>query len=115
MTEIDDKMLEAFFRETRETQIEDDGFTTRVLRQLPDRTLQLSRLWTLFCVAVGAVLFVWVGGWETLVTSFKVLVCTSVVDCHPLSLLLSVCVLSALAIYETVRNIDLQELFYRSI
>ena len=61
----DDQLLEQFFREAREVKVPDNGFTERVMEQIPDgRTLKLSRLWTAFCVAVAAVFFVVMHGWE---------------------------------------------------
>ena len=66
MTEIDnDKLLKDFFAENKR-EIADNGFS----RRLPDRSNRLARLWTVFVMAVGATLFVTLGGleavWETL-------------------------------------------------
>ena len=70
MTEIDnDKLLKDFFAENKR-EIADNGFSRRVMHQLPDRSNRLARLWTLFVMTVGAVLFITLGGlqavWETL-------------------------------------------------
>ena len=70
MTEIDnDKLLKDFFAENKR-EIADNGFSLRVMHHLPDRTIRLARLWTVFVMAVGATLFVTLGGleavWETL-------------------------------------------------
>ena len=48
MTEIDDKLLQQFFEPARQKQIEDNGFTERVMRRLPDKAkaLKLSNYWT---------------------------------------------------------------------
>ena len=56
-------------------QIEDNGFTERVMQHLPDETFakahRLSTLWTLFCVIVGAVLFFVFGGWQVVVGLYE--------------------------------------------
>ena len=61
MTEIDnDKLLKDFFAENKR-EIADNGFSRRVMHQLPDRSNRLARLWTLFVMTVGAVLFITLG------------------------------------------------------
>lgn len=70
MTEIDnDKLLKDFFAENKR-EIADNGFSRRVMHHLPDRSNRLARLWTVSVMAVGATLFVTLGGleavWETL-------------------------------------------------
>ena len=62
----DDLLLEQFFQPARQMELADDGFTRRVMHSLPERRLQLSRLWTAFCLAVGLLLFTLVGGWHML-------------------------------------------------
>ena len=63
-------MLENFFKQSAQQQIEDDGFTERVMQSLPERKLltahRLSQLWTLFCVVVGVALFFAFGGLQVL-------------------------------------------------
>ena len=70
MTDKDNLLVEAFFKEAAQQQIEDNGFTERVMGQLPARGAsterRLSRLWTLFCVVVALALFILLGGWESL-------------------------------------------------
>ena len=70
MTDRDDMMLESFFKQAAQQQIEDDGFTERVMQNLPERRLvtarRLSQLWTLFCVVVGVALFFAFGGLQVL-------------------------------------------------
>ena len=62
MTDKDNMMIEAFFKQAAQQQIEDNGFTERVMHNLPDRKAQvvrrLSQLWTLFCLVVAGVLFI---------------------------------------------------------
>ena len=70
MTDKDDIMLENFFKQAAQQQIEDNGFTERVMQSLPERKLltvhRLSQLWTLFCVVVGVALFFAFGGLQLL-------------------------------------------------
>ena len=66
MTDNDDIMLEGFFKQAAQQQIEDDGFTERVMYSLPDHqsdiVRKMSRLWTWFCVILSVALFFVFGG-----------------------------------------------------
>ena len=68
MTDKENVMIEDFFKQAAQQQIEDNGFTERVMHSLPDRkdhvVRRLSQLWTLFCIAVAGVLFFMFGGWQ---------------------------------------------------
>ena len=70
MTDKDNIMIEEFFKQAAQQQIEDNGFTERVMMNLPEtsaeRVRRLSRLWTIFCGVVGVVLFFVFGGWQIL-------------------------------------------------
>lgn len=58
-------MLEQLFRPMKEMKVADNGFTERVMQQLPRRDVwHLSRMWTAFCLTVAVVLFVLLRGWE---------------------------------------------------
>lgn len=46
-----EKLIERFFNENP-IEIEDNGFSRRVMRRLPDRPARLNRLWTGFCAAM---------------------------------------------------------------
>lgn len=55
MTDNDNIIIEQLFSEARKTEIEDNGFSHRVMRSLPDtiapisrHTIIISRLWTFF-------------------------------------------------------------------
>jgi len=83
MTDKDNIMIEDFFKQAAQQQIEDNGFTERVMAQIAEREKQpsavirhLSLLWTWFCVAVGLALFFIFGGWESLKASIMVLIST---------------------------------------
>ncbi len=81
MTDDSERLLQQFFSEAARQQIADDGFTERVMQQLPVRKPAVSRnflrLWTLACVAVYVVLFVVLDGWQLLLTHVEVLVRTA--------------------------------------
>ena len=64
----DERLLEQFFQAARQVELDDDGFTERVMRRLPDRSLRLSRLWTAACIVAGLLLFTLLGGWQSLLT-----------------------------------------------
>ena len=74
MTDKDNMMIESFFKQAAQQQIEDNGFTERVMHSLPDRKAnvvkRLSQLWTLFCIAVAGVLFFMFGGWQVVTSLF---------------------------------------------
>ena len=64
------QFLDELFKQAAQQQIEDNGFTKRVMQQLPDvrtdNVRRLSRLWSLFCILVGVGLFFAFGGWQVL-------------------------------------------------
>ena len=74
MTDKDNMMIEDFFKQAARQQVEDNGFTERVMHSLPDRKMEavrkLSQLWTLFCMAVAGVLFFMFGGWQVVTGLF---------------------------------------------
>ena len=79
MTEKENKLIEDLFKQAAQQQIEDNGFTERVMEQV-ERVDQaslvphrLSQLWTWFCIAVSLVLFYVFNGWEMLKASLMVL------------------------------------------
>ena len=64
-----DQFLADLFKQAAQQQIEDNGFTERVMQNLPTSTVtvrRLSRLWSLFCILVGVGLFFAFGGWQVL-------------------------------------------------
>lgn len=63
LTENENKLIENLFDEARRQEIEDDGFSRRVMRSLPSadsqftvRMRRISRLWTAFCIMLGIAL-----------------------------------------------------------
>ena len=78
MTDKDNVLIERFFKQAAEQQIEDNGFTKRVMESLPESQVEkahrLSLLWTVFCVVMSVVLFFVFGGWQALKASIMVAV-----------------------------------------
>lgn len=70
MEDKNDILLKQLFAEASKQQIPDNGFTERVMMNLPEmgdsRVRTLSRLWTLFCLVVGVVLFWLFSGWPVI-------------------------------------------------
>ncbi|MBQ9215507.1 MAG: DUF5056 domain-containing protein [Prevotella sp.] len=73
MTDKDNIMLEEFFKQAAQQQIEDRGFTERVMKNLPDRKIEIARklscLWTIFCIVIGVALFFLLGGWQSVTST----------------------------------------------
>ena len=80
MREDNDLLLQQFFSNAAQQQIEDNGFTERVMQRLPSRINWFSRLWTMFCIVVFAVLFVVFHGWELLAVQLEVLLRTWTIE-----------------------------------
>ena len=68
------QFLDDLFKQAAQQQIEDNGFTERVMQNLPDTQIvtlrRLSRLWSLFCILVAMGLFFAFGGWQVLTGLF---------------------------------------------
>ena len=77
MNDNENILIESFFKEAAQQQIEDNGFTERVMANLPAGEVnlahRLTRLWTWFCVVLGGVLFFLLNGWDSLKASFNML------------------------------------------
>jgi len=83
MTENDNRLLEQFFQEAAVQQIEDNGFTERVMERISEQTegatsrpilrsSLLSHLWTMFCVILFVVAFIIMQGWHSLLQTAQV-------------------------------------------
>ena len=72
MEDKNDILLKQLFEEAAKQTIEDNGFTERVMMNLPEtdmagaRVRTLSHLWTLFCVGVALIAFWLAKGWPVL-------------------------------------------------
>ena len=64
----DNELLEHFFKDVHQMTIADNGFSDRVMEQIPrSNTSRLSVMWTLFCVFIAVMLFVAFDGWKLMV------------------------------------------------
>ena len=63
-------MLKQLFEQAAQQQIEDNGFSERVMANLPERSgysvRTLSRLWTMFCLIIGMLAFWLASGYSAL-------------------------------------------------
>ena len=96
MTENDDKLLESFFAGQRQ-EVADNGFTRRVMHNLPRRSNRLARLWTAGGFTLAAVLFVLLDGaqlvWDALRETFTSTIESGMAQADPRSVILAVGVL----------------------
>jgi len=125
MTDKDNLLIDEFFKQAAQQQIEDNGFTERVMMNLPEsrpeeKAHRLSLLWTLFCVVVSVVLFFVFGGLEALKASmlvalqgvltslsvFLTTVPTTEVPVNPLVLLLLAAFVLVYLPYRTYRKLS---------
>jgi hypothetical protein len=56
MMKTDDELLKQFFSEHKQI-IDDNGFSRQVIKNLPDRSLWISNVWTTCCRALALILF----------------------------------------------------------
>ena len=80
MTDNDNLLIENFFKQAAQQQIEDNGFTERVMEQIAQTkpsTRRMSILWTWSCVIIALVLFILLGGWESLKATMMVWMTTA--------------------------------------
>ncbi len=70
MMENDDKLLKDFFNDNRQ-EIEDNGFTRRVMHRLPSHSRRLSQIWTTFCFTLALVLFVSLNGLQLILATLR--------------------------------------------
>ena len=84
MIDDNDRLLQQFFSEAASQQIEDNGFTERVMQHLPSRMNWFVRIWNTVCIVLFAVLFVVFRGWDLLAVQLEVLLRT--MSTHSLSI-----------------------------
>ena len=127
MDMTDNELLEQLFRPMREMQIEDDGFTDRVMQQIELQespavagtaarnsslftlhsslsTKRLAHLWTALCIAIAVVLFIVMRGWITIGQGIYNLLTTPPTVHSLLMLIITVSVPALIALTETVRH-----------
>ena len=99
----DNELLEQLFRPMKEMELQDNGFTDRVVQQLPRRDVRrLSRLWTAFCIVVAVTAFVLLRGWELIGYGLMMLANTPPTHQQLLTFVVSVGAVGLLAISEVV-------------
>lgn len=100
MTDHDELLLEQFFQQARDTQLPDGGFARRVMNRLPERSLRLSRLWTVFCLALIALLFTVGGAWKLLLADVLTYFHTATMPAILVQAIVCAAVLTALTVAE---------------
>lgn len=96
MIEDNERLLQQFFSEAASQQIDDNGFTERVMQRLSsadaERTAfdvqRISRLWTWFCILLFVVLFIVCRGWELLAVHFEVMLRTMATQSFSINLMM---------------------------
>lgn len=96
MIEDNERLLQHFFSEAASQQIDDNGFTERVMQRLSsadaERTAfdvqRVSRLWTWFCILLFVVLFIVCRGWELLAVHFEVMLRTMATQSFSINLMM---------------------------
>ena len=95
MIDDNERLLKQFFSEAANQQIEDNGFTERVMQQIEAEhqpsAISLhtfSRLWTIFCVSIFAILFVVFRGWDLLIVQFEVMLRTMATQSFSINLMM---------------------------
>ena len=115
----DNELLEQLFRPAREMEMEDNGFTNRVMQQIETaearsaiaatpqaarNTKRYVHLWTAFCIAIAALLFVMMRGWIAIGQGIYNLLTTPPTLNHLLMLFIAVSVPGVLVLTELVRR-----------
>ena len=88
MIDDNDRLLQQFFSEAASQQIEDNGFTERVMQRLPSRMNWFVRIWNTVCIVLFAVLFVVFRGWDLLAVQFEVMLRTMSTHSFSINLLM---------------------------
>ena len=88
MIDDNDRLLQQFFSEAASQQIEDNGFTERVMQRLPSRMNWFVRIWNTVCIVLFAVLFVVFRGWDLLAVQLEVMLRTMSTQSFSINLLM---------------------------
>ena len=101
MREIDDKMLKQFFNDNK-NEVQDNGFSERVMSHLPGKAQRLAKLWTLISFLLAITLFVILDGFQIIAgilrNVFVSLVQNGAENVDPKSLLIALIVLVVIGI-----------------
>ena len=88
MIDNNDLLLQQFFSEAASQQIDDNGFTERVMQRLPSRMNWFVRIWNTVCIVLFAVLFVVFRGWDLLAVQLEVMLRTMSTQSFSINLLM---------------------------
>lgn len=106
MDEMNEKMLQQFFSEAAQQTIEDNGFSERVMSQLPVRGMKwFTRIWTAGCILIAGILFYVFHGFELLWVQMEVFLRTTLAEppqVNPLMVVLALVSLLMIGVYEVV-------------
>lgn len=107
MTEIDNKLIQDFLAPAKQ-ELEDNGFSQRVMRALPKQrdAHKLSQQWTVCCTLIGIVTFIYMDGWKEVFSwlreTYIALMKHNVFDLDPTMLLTVGAILSGLTFYRAL-------------
>lgn len=105
MDEQNERLLQQFFSEAAQQTIADNGFTERVMSQLPVRVKHFTRIWTACCILIAAVLFTMFHGWELLMVQLEVFLRTTMAEppqVNPLMVGFALFSLLVIGVYEVL-------------
>ena len=93
MIDDNERLLQQFFSEAANQEIDDNGFTERVMQSLPvisspSRQKWFVRIWNTVFITLFVVLFVVFRGWELLAVQFEVMVRTLAAQSFSINLLM---------------------------
>lgn len=103
MDEQNEKLLQQFFSEAAQQTIDDNGFTERVMNQLPVRVKRFTRIWSACCILIAAILFTVFHGWELLLVQMEVFLRTTIAEppqVNPLMVVFGFVSLLMIGVYE---------------
>ena len=106
MDEKNDILLRQFFSEAAQQTIDDNGFTERVMSQLPVRNMQwFTRIWTAGCILIAGILFYVFHGFELLLVQMEVFLRTTLAEppqVNPLMVVFALFSLLMIGIYAVI-------------
>ena len=102
----EEQLIGRFFAENT-VELQDRGFTNRVMRRLPDRSVCLNRIWTAICLVAAVAVFILTKGWISILGTlqgFFTDMVTSVSPASVLSVFGTMVLLTAVAGYSLVTS-----------
>lgn len=117
----DDEKLVARFFEQQTMEIDDGGFSRKVMRRLPERRRGVGVWWTVACVAAGIAMFFLLDMGDSLVATFGnvcgdvlgLLSQANVQDASPLTVYIGLLTIGAVLVYNAAMTIDTKKGFIR--